>query len=72
MSHVLLCIFQLKTIATGGDLLNSTRPLDFLPGFNLEGLPNRDSTKYQKVYGIEGAHTVLRGTIRSAHYEFLC
>jgi hypothetical protein len=30
----------------------------------LEGYPNRDSLLYEKVYGIEGAERVVRGTIR--------
>ena len=34
------------------------------PGFNLECLPNRDSTIYSSLYGIEDAHTVFRGTLR--------
>jgi len=39
--------------------------LDFLPGFALEGFPNRDSVRYADLYGIKGeAKTVLRGTLR--------
>ncbi|XP_039264395.2 alpha-aminoadipic semialdehyde synthase, mitochondrial-like isoform X1 [Styela clava] len=34
------------------------------PGFNLEGIPNRDSIKYAKEYGIESVDTILRGTLR--------
>uniref|UniRef100_A0A3Q4BTD7 Alpha-aminoadipic semialdehyde synthase, mitochondrial n=1 Tax=Mola mola TaxID=94237 RepID=A0A3Q4BTD7_MOLML len=55
---------QLVTIPAGGALMDSTSPMDFLPGFNLEGFPNRDSTKYAAAYGIETAHTLLRGTLR--------
>uniref|UniRef100_A0A671P7R4 Alpha-aminoadipic semialdehyde synthase, mitochondrial-like n=1 Tax=Sinocyclocheilus anshuiensis TaxID=1608454 RepID=A0A671P7R4_9TELE len=44
-------------------LYNSV-PMDFIPGFNLEGFPNRDSTKYAEPYGIESAHTLIRGTLR--------
>lgn len=55
---------QIVEINAGGDLMTSTKELDFLPGFNLEGFPNRDSTLYAKYYGIEEAVTVLRGTIR--------
>jgi alpha-aminoadipic semialdehyde synthase len=55
---------QIVEISAGGELMNTTRSLDFLPGFNLEGFPNRDSTAYAKYYGIEDALTVLRGTIR--------
>ena len=39
-------------------------PISFMPGFNLEGLPNRDSTIYKKEYGLDQAHTILRGTLR--------
>jgi Saccharopine dehydrogenase. len=45
--------------------MRETQSLDFLPGFALEGFPNRDSTKYAKLYGITNeSHTVLRGTLR--------
>jgi alpha-aminoadipic semialdehyde synthase len=56
------CIVQ---IPGGGQLMRETQSLDFLPGFALEGFPNRDSTKYAKLYGIVNeSHTVLRGTLR--------
>lgn len=55
---------QIVEISAGGELMNATKTLDFLPGFNLEGFPNRDSTIYAKYYGIDEAVTVLRGTIR--------
>ncbi|ELT95650.1 hypothetical protein CAPTEDRAFT_173154 [Capitella teleta] len=51
-------------IGAGGSLLDSAFDLDFLPGFNIEGFPNRDSTVYSRLYGIESAQTVIRGTIR--------
>lgn len=51
-------------ISEGGALMSATKTLNFLPGFNLEGFPNRDSTAYAKYYGIEDASTVLRGTLR--------
>ena len=35
-----------------------------MPGLNLEGFPNRDSTKYKKLYNIENAKTIIRGTVR--------
>ncbi|XP_037495733.1 alpha-aminoadipic semialdehyde synthase isoform X2 [Jatropha curcas] len=35
-----------------------------LPAFALECLPNRDSLVYEKVYGIEEASTIFRGTLR--------
>ncbi|KAG7219641.1 hypothetical protein INR49_007198 [Caranx melampygus] len=37
---------QVVSVPAGGSLMDSTSPMDFLPGFNLEGFPNRDSTKY--------------------------
>ncbi|CAH1783508.1 unnamed protein product [Owenia fusiformis] len=47
-----------------GHLLNVIEPKTFLPGFHLEGYPNRDSTIYGKLYDIESAHTIIRGTLR--------
>jgi len=45
--------------------MNNTTDLDFLPGFSFEGFPNRDSTRYAKLYGIAAeVQTMLRGTIR--------
>ena len=32
--------------------------------FELEGIPNRDSLAYGGLYGIDGARTILRGTLR--------
>ena len=52
------------SIPAGGALMDSTAPMDFLPGFNLEGFPNRDSTTYAEPYGIQTAHTLIRGTLR--------
>ncbi|KAJ6656201.1 hypothetical protein lerEdw1_004032 [Lerista edwardsae] len=51
-------------IPAGGALLDSVTVMDFFPGLNLEGFPNRDSTKYAEPYGIQSAHTLLRGTLR--------
>ncbi|CAB1323475.1 unnamed protein product [Coregonus sp. 'balchen'] len=55
---------KVVSIPAGGTLMESTAPMDFMPGFNLEGFPNRDSTKYAEQYGIESAHTLIRGTLR--------
>uniref|UniRef100_A0A673B008 Uncharacterized protein n=1 Tax=Sphaeramia orbicularis TaxID=375764 RepID=A0A673B008_9TELE len=55
---------KMVSIPAGGSLMDSTTPMDFLPGFNLEGFPNRDSTKYSEPYGIQSAHTLVRGTLR--------
>jgi len=51
-------------VPSGGALMDSVETLDFLPGFALEGFPNRDSTQYKSLYGLSGAHTMIRGTIR--------
>ncbi|TNN41235.1 Alpha-aminoadipic semialdehyde synthase, mitochondrial [Liparis tanakae] len=55
---------QVVSIPAGGALMESSTPMDFFPGFNLEGFPNRDSTKYAEDYGIQTAHTLIRGTLR--------
>lgn len=55
---------QLVSIPAGGALMRAATPMDFFPGFNLEGFPNRDSSKYAEPYGIQGVHTLLRGTLR--------
>lgn len=44
--------------------MEATKPMDFFPGLNLEGFPNRDSTTYAEEYGIQSAHTLMRGTLR--------
>lgn len=62
--HSLFVSTQVVNIPAGGALMDSPTAMDFLPGFNLEGYPNRDSTKYSEPYGIETAHTLIRGTLR--------
>ncbi|TRY81173.1 hypothetical protein TCAL_11846 [Tigriopus californicus] len=59
---------KVVTVDPNGGLLDSVRPMDFLPGFNLEGYPNRDSTIYKKLYGISDADTIIRGTLRYKGY----
>uniref|UniRef100_A0A452RLK1 Aminoadipate-semialdehyde synthase n=1 Tax=Ursus americanus TaxID=9643 RepID=A0A452RLK1_URSAM len=51
-------------VAGGVSFLDAVTPMDYFPGLNLEGYPNRDSTKYAEIYGIPSAHTLLRGTLR--------
>ncbi|KAI8129993.1 mitochondrial, Alpha-aminoadipic semialdehyde synthase [Lucilia cuprina] len=52
---------QIVEISGGGDLMSNPKSLDFLPGFALEGFPNRDSTKYADLYGLgRDVHTLLR------------
>jgi alpha-aminoadipic semialdehyde synthase len=58
----------LVDIPAGGWLMQSAMPVDVLPGFNLEGIPNRDSTVFSEKYGLSCAHTVLRGTLRFTGY----
>uniref|UniRef100_A0A672U9N8 Alpha-aminoadipic semialdehyde synthase, mitochondrial n=1 Tax=Strigops habroptila TaxID=2489341 RepID=A0A672U9N8_STRHB len=60
---------EIVNIPAGGALLDSVTPMDFFPGLNLEGFPNRDSTKYAEPYGIQTAHTLLRGTLRYKGYS---
>jgi len=55
-------------VEENGGLLDEVAPMDFLPGFSLEGYPNRDSTIYGELYGINEAHTILRGTLRYKGY----
>lgn len=56
---------QIVEILGGGDLMSAPKDLKFLPGFALEGFPNRDSTKYGELYGLgSNVSTLLRGTIR--------
>jgi len=38
--------------------------MDINKTLNLEGYPNRDSTKYVDLYGLHDFKTVLRGTLR--------
>ncbi len=67
-----ICFFSAKylkdgkivTVDPNGGLFDYVTPMDFLPGFNLEGYPNRDSTAYTHLYGISEAHTIIRGTLR--------
>ncbi len=48
----------------GTELLGAASEVDIFPALGLEVLPNRDSLSYESVYGIEGAPTVFRGTLR--------
>lgn len=58
-------MLQIKEIPAGGELMNHVQKLDILPGFALEGIPNRDSVKYADLYGIAAeAQTIFRGSLR--------
>ena len=48
----------------GGDLMEQAEPICLYPDIDLIGFPNRDSIKYQEIYGIQEAHTCIRGTLR--------
>ena len=48
----------------GKDLFASAETVDIYPGYNLEGLPNRNSLPYKDDYGIPEAETMFRGTLR--------
>ena len=55
-----------------GALMTAATQLSLIPGLNLEGVPNRDSTTYADVYGIRStAHSVFRGTLRYKVRVFL-
>ncbi|CAF3408833.1 unnamed protein product [Rotaria sp. Silwood1] len=55
--------------ANGGVMENGCTTPNFLPGFNLECYPNRDSIKYIDSLQLETVHTILRGTLR---YKGFC
>uniref|UniRef100_A0A0G4H8G7 Alanine dehydrogenase/pyridine nucleotide transhydrogenase N-terminal domain-containing protein n=1 Tax=Chromera velia CCMP2878 TaxID=1169474 RepID=A0A0G4H8G7_9ALVE len=57
----------------GGDLLAAARPFRLNAAMTLEELPNRDSTKYAELYGIEedSPQTVFRGTLRYPGWSLL-
>lgn len=56
-----------QVVEIDGDcgVLDSLYPINFMPGFNFIGYPNRDSLQYADVYGIaEECKTLIRGTLR--------
>lgn len=56
--------FQIVEVAPG-KVVDNLIAIDFMPGFNLIGFPNRDSTKYADIYGLgPECRTLLRGTLR--------
>ncbi|XP_069759495.1 alpha-aminoadipic semialdehyde synthase, mitochondrial isoform X2 [Narcine bancroftii] len=59
---------QVVDIPAGGAILDHASPMMFFPGFNLEGIPNRDSIKYAQAFGIQSACTLLRGSLRYRGY----
>lgn len=56
---------KIVDVPGNGQLLErATKKAPFLPGFNLEMFPNRDSTKYVDIYNIPSCNTIIRGTLR--------
>jgi len=47
----------------GADLFDNYI-VEEVDGLKVEGYPNRDSTKYIEIYGVEGIETIIRGTYR--------
>ncbi|VDO37093.1 unnamed protein product [Haemonchus placei] len=48
-----------------GKVVDHLYPIEFMPGFNLIGYGNRDSTKYADIYGLDSdCKTLIRGTLR--------
>ena len=48
----------------GANLLASAQSFEAWPQLHLEVLPNRNSLIYADKYGIQGAETIFRGTLR--------
>jgi len=56
----------------GAELLKSASPFELaFPDLGLECLPNRDSLHYERVYGIDFARTLFRGTLRYRGFSSL-
>lgn len=53
----------------GALLEEGSGPVSFLPGFNLESFPNRDSIAYINQYKINTVNSIVRGTLR---YKGFC
>ncbi len=52
------------------DLFHSTAPMK-IDGMDFEAYPNRDSTSYEEIYGLEGIDHLMRGTLRYAGWHKL-
>ena len=50
------------------DLFHSTAPMK-IGGQDFEAYPNRDSTSYEGIYGLEGINLLMRGTLRYAGWH---
>lgn len=58
----------IKEIREGGELMLQSHKETSLPGFNLEGYPNRDSVPYTQRYGLQDVESFTRGTYRYAGF----
>jgi saccharopine dehydrogenase (NADP+, L-glutamate forming) len=52
------------------DLFHSTTPMK-IDGQDFEAYPNRDSTAYKDIYGLDGINLLMRGTLRYAGWHKL-
>lgn len=61
----------LKEIPSGQLFSNKFGTVPLFPGFNMEGLANRDSMQYAGIYGLDAAEmdTMFRGTLRFRGYS---
>ena len=50
-------------------LFSRTERIDMQEFGMYEGYANRDSLKYQSIYGLENAHTIFRGTLRKPGFS---
>ena len=58
-------VYQIVQLTpNGGVIEDGCTAANFLPGFNLECYPNRDSTTYIDSLQLDTVHTILRGTLR--------
>lgn len=55
---------------SASELFYSTEPMK-INGQNFEAYPNRDSTAYENLYGLEGIQLLMRGTLRYAGWHKL-
>ncbi|CAE7789442.1 lys9, partial [Symbiodinium microadriaticum] len=61
---------KLREVA-GVDLLAQAKPIIINNSFALDVLPNRDSTLFAELYGLEDIPTFFRGTLRPLHCELV-
>lgn len=57
-----------KELVIVPDVLKAATKISLYKGYALEGIPNRDATKYESMYGIE-FENLFRGTLRYQGYS---